>query len=169
MFLTKRFFILIALIAVAAAAGYWLPVLFDIARGMLVVFLVALLADFFLVWTFGKVFAERITADKFCLNEDNRVSLRVDSRSPIRLSLTIRDELPREFRYHNAVFRLNLRANKGKTINYELHPVERGSYGFGRILAFISSPAGLVERKLKLGEEQEVKVYPAFRKPHIGS
>lgn len=141
-----------------------MPVLFDIARGMLIVFLVALIADFFLVWTQGKMYAERIVADKFCLNEDNRVSLRIDSKAPIRLSLTIRDELPREFRYHNAVFRLQLRAYGGKTINYELRPVERGAYCFGRILAFISSPAGLVERKLKLGEEQEVKVYPVFRR-----
>ena len=163
MFLTRRFFTLIALIAITAAAGYWLPVLYDVARGVLAVFLIMMVADFAVVWTLGKVHAERTTAQKFCLGEDNRVSLRIESEAPLPLHLTIRDELPAEFRFHNAVFHITLRRQEGKNIHYALHPVERGAYGFGHILVFVSSPIGLVERKLKTGEELKVKVYPAFR------
>ncbi|MBR1594543.1 MAG: DUF58 domain-containing protein [Alloprevotella sp.] len=164
MFLSPRFFLCLTLVCLTSVMGYWYMPLYGVARLMLAGLMVLLLADFIAVWTLGRVEAERLTQEKYCLNEDNDVQLRVESASPMPLSVTVRDELPGEFRFHRALFRLHLRARGALNVHYALRPVERGAYTFGHVLLFVSSPLGLVERKLRSGASQEVKVYPAFRR-----
>lgn len=164
MFLRPRFFIFLAFIVLASVVGYWYVPLYDVARVGLMCLAGLLVADFVVVWTLGRVEAERMTQEKYCLNEDNDVVLHLSSRSPMPLSLVVRDELPSAFRFHRAVFRLRLRARGDADVRYALRPVERGAYGFGHVLLFLSSPLGLVERKLRSGAPMEVKVYPAFRR-----
>lgn len=164
MFLRPRFFLLLALVCLTSVLGYWLMPLYGVARAMLLVLIGLLMADFIIVWTLGKVAAERHTQEKYCLDEDNGVTLRITSDSMLPLRLTIRDELPRAFRYHRAKFRIRLPAHGARNVDYVLHPVERGVYDFGHVLLFVSSPLNLVERKRHCGKVQEVKVYPAFRR-----
>lgn len=164
MFLSRRFFWLIAFIVVLSASGYWYAPLYPVARGMVWLTMGLLVADYALLRLLGKVQASRTCADKFCLNDDNDVHLRLRSEAPFTLRLVVRDELPAEFRYHRAVFHLKLKKGAAKTITYTLHPTQRGSYGFGHVLCFVSSPLGLIELKRKQAEPCNVKVYPLFRK-----
>ena len=162
MFLTRRFFILLALLAFWSAMGVVSPWAYQAAQVGLVVLAVLVLLDAVHVWRFTRVTAVRQCKDRFSNAMPNEVGIRVENASRHRVMLTVRDELPREFRYHRAVFPLRLKAGEGKTIRYELTPVQRGAYDFGHVLVYVRCALGLLERKLTLGAPLMVKVYPAF-------
>lgn len=162
MFLTRRFFFSLAFLIALSVAGFCFPPAYSLARfGLLALFL-AVILDAAALCLFVQARATRQCKPSFSLAEENAVSLRVENICRQRLWLTVRDELPREFRFHEAVFRLSLESGRGKTVRYVLRPTARGEYRFGHVLVFARSVLGLLERKIKCGEEKAVKVYPAF-------
>ena len=165
MFLTPRFFIVLAALALCSAFGLVWPLCYEVARIGVAVLAVATVTDVLLVpWLSRKVNAWRECKARFSNAEPNQLAIHVANSARWRVGLTVRDELPREFRFHDAVFRLRVGAASEQTVTYSLTPVERGSYGFGHVLVFVRSFVSLVERKRKLGSPQDVKVYPAFER-----
>lgn len=162
MFLTSRFFLLLAASSLLSVAGFYQPACFVVARIGVGVLSVLVVLDFFLLRLATHLHAVRHVKPRLSNTEDNGVSIRVENIGQRRVWLTVRDELPGVFRYHDAVFRLSLRSGQGKTIRYTLRPTERGAYSFGYILAFARTALGMLERKIPLGQTETVKVYPAF-------
>lgn len=162
MFLTPRFFLLLAALAVVSVVGFYWPLFFTLSKAGVGLLALALALDTLWLFALVRLSGQRHCATRFSNAEDNAVSLRVENEGRSRLWLTVCDELPPQFRFHDAVFRLTLRAGRGKTVRYVLHPTERGMYAFGHILVYARTALGLAERKLKLGQQMAVKVYPAF-------
>lgn len=163
MFLTPRFFILLAAVAFCSALGVVWPVCYDAAQCLLVCMVLAIAVDAWFLWRRAKLTAQRSCKARFSNAEPNAVSIRVENLCSLPLWLTVRDELPREFRFHRAVIPMHLSAHEGLTARYELTPTQRGAYEFGHVLVYARSRVGLLERKLTLGEPRTVKVYPAFQ------
>ena len=163
MFLTPRFFILLAVVAFCSAMGVLWPVCYGAAQGLLVCMVLALVVDAWCLWRRAELTVQRSCKERFSNAEPNAVSIRVENLCGLPLRLTVRDELPREFRFHQAVIPMHLSAHQGQTARYELTPTQRGAYQFGRVLVYARSRVGLLERKLALGEPRTVKVYPAFQ------
>ncbi len=163
MFLTSRFFIALTVLAVLSVGGMFVPVLYMIAQAGAYALVFLLLADTLLLLFSAKVDAMRTVAERLSNGEDNDVCIAVNNHSRLPLSLTIIDELPREFRFHDARFSLKLKKLESKSIHYLLRPVERGCYEFGEVLAYVSSPLALLERKHRFGPKTTaVKVYPSY-------
>ncbi len=163
MFLTSRFFLSLAALAVVSVGGMFVPVLYPVAQAATCALVLLLLADALLLTVSGKVEAARNVADRLSNGEDNDVCLAVRNCCRIPLSLTVVDELPREFLLHQASFPLKLKSRESKSIHYTLRPVERGSYEFGQVLVYVSSPLGLWQRKRRFGDKTTaVKVYPSY-------
>lgn len=76
------------------------------------------------------------------------------------------DEIPAEFQNRNISFHANVSSGEQQEINYTLRPTKRGTYGFGKVRAFISTRLSLVERRYSFDLEQEVAVYPSFMMMH---
>ena len=189
MFLNKRFYIVFALVVVVIAAGYlWSP-LFIVGRLLLLLFVLAVIADAILLWGFhlppqrgaGASVASshspsgelerglsvvRTMADRFSNGDDNEVRLRVESNYHFPISLEVIDEIPFIFQRRDVCFRARLEKQGSTTIKYSLRPTRRGVYGFGQIRAFVASPLGLLQRRFTCGEPQDVKVYPSFLMLH---
>ena len=55
-----------------------------------------------------------------------------------------------------------LQRGEKKTYNYTLRPTERGTYAFGSLNVFASSPLGLFKRRFRFDTAQEVPVYPSY-------
>ena len=53
-------------------------------------------------------------------------------------------------------------ANDSASIAYSLRPVERGAYTFGKINIFLSTPLGLLQRRMQFGKAATVPVYPSI-------
>ncbi len=162
MFLPRRFYLVIAAIVLLAVAGYWLPVIFTVAQGALVLMGVALLVDFVLLWHKRGITAQRKCVSRFSNGDDNSVTLHLASRYPFATGVQVIDEVPAQFQWRHSSFSRKIAAHGDCHITYTLRPTERGNYGFGLIRVFARSPLGLIERRFSCGEPVEVKVYPSY-------
>jgi uncharacterized protein (DUF58 family) len=163
LFLANRFFWLFGALAVLFVLSFWLPPFYPVAQVLFVLGLSAVLLDAILL--FGRqmeVHAQRQTPKIFGLSDQNTVHIRVENASPLPLRLSLIDELPVQFQERGFERQLSLKAGEEQTIGYELRPVERGEYAFGRINLFLATPLGLLERRMRQGEEDKVPVYPSI-------
>lgn len=166
MFLTLRFYIGISAVILLLGGGYWLGSLFLMGQLALTLFVLMILFDIFLHYRRPGIRAFRQCADRFSNGDDNEVSLRIESRYPFAVLLSVIDETPFVFQQRDIDFRLGLKAGEAKTLKYVLHPTRRGEYGFGRIRVFTSTPIGLIARRFTCGEPTNVKVYPSYLMLH---
>jgi len=62
----------------------------------------------------------------------------------------------------NVLFNEKIDIHQQKNIQYELRPVERGEYHFGKLNIFCASPLGLLQKRYQFSENKMVAVYPSF-------
>lgn len=163
MFLTKRFYILLAVLVLVIGVGNYVPLMFVVGRGLLLVLCLLLVVELVLLY-FPKwgVKAWRLMAERFSNGDDNEVNIRVESKYAFPVHLEIVDEMPAIFQCRDVGFRLRLGAGEGKNVKYKLCPTQRGVYSFGFIRVFVTSPIGLLQRRFTLGTPSDVKVYPSY-------
>ncbi len=154
------------------ASGYlWSP-MFTVGRVLLLLFVVAAVADIILLWrTYvntqrSTLNAFRQLSDRFSNGDENDVRIRVESSYPFPVRVEVMDEIPFIFQRRDICFRAKIEKMEATTIKYSLRPTKRGVYGFGQIRVFAASPIGLVQRRFTCGEAKDVKVYPSFLMLH---
>lgn len=162
MFLTKRFYIVLAVLALVIGLGNYVPPMFTIGRWLLLALLLLLLVEVFLLYHERGIMARRTMAERFSNGDDNEVNIRVESIYSFPVRLEIIDEIPPIFQRRDLLFRLRLGMGEGKNVKYSLRPTERGVYSFGHVRVFVTSPIGLLLRRFTLGQPVEVKVYPSY-------
>lgn len=153
LFLTKRFFyVAVALIALFAL-GYPLPWLFDVARGLLVVWGVLLLIDFGMLYFVKgqEMRAERICRDRFSNGDPNEVEITLQSPYSFSTRIEVIDEMPIDFQMRDFVLQDHLLAKEERKLTYTLTPHHRGCYRFDRIRIFFASPIGMLFRRYTRG------------------
>jgi len=162
LYLTTRFFLIFGAIAVLFVFAYFLPWLLVVAQAAFVIGIAGVIADLIIVSRASRsISASRVLPAFFSLGEENPVSIHLDNVGRLPVHMRIIDEVPVQLQLRDQVFRTELRPGQMKEQPYTLRPVVRGLYFFGRINVFVSSVIGLVERRLKLGSEESVKVYPS--------
>lgn len=166
MFLTRRFYIVLAVLVFITGLGSFVPPMFLIGRWLLVALGVLLLLEAFLLYHERGIMARRTMADRFSNGDDNEVNIRVESIYSFPVLLHVIDEIPPVFQRRDIHFRLRLGMGEGKNIRYFLRPTERGEYDFGLIRIFVSSPISLLQRRFSLGQPRQVKVYPFLSDAH---
>lgn len=148
------------------AAGYlWSP-MFNVGRVLLLLFVMAVVADVVLLWRLRGAQAFRSMADRFSNGDENVVRIRVENNYLFPIDVEVIDEIPFVFQRRDVCFRAKIEKQEAKTIKYSLRPTRRGVYGFGRVRVFVASPLGLVQRRYTFVEPQDVKVYPSFLMLH---
>ncbi len=162
LFLTDRFFWLFGGIAALFALSYALDGLFPLAQMAFAVALALVGADAALLYGRRRYLdCQRNTAPIFSLSDPNEVTLRVQNRSRLRLSLTAIDELPPQFQERNFALQTTLRPGERTDLHFELRPLTRGVYPFGNTHLFAKTALGLIERRFTFEHPQEVAVYPS--------
>ena len=172
MYISRRFYITLSVVVLVLASGYlWSP-MFTVGRVLLLLFVVAVVADIILLWR-TYVNAQRSTlnafrqlSDRFSNGDENDVRIRVESSYPFPVRVEVMDEIPFIFQRRDICFRAKIEKMEATTIKYSLRPTKRGVYGFGQIRVFTASPIGLVQRRFTCGEAKDVKVYPSFLMLH---
>lgn len=166
MFLTRRFYIILAFAVLCVGLGYVFPAMF--VAGKIVVWLLALatLADIALLYYKRHgVDAARICSQRFSNGDDNEVNIRLTSRYPFRVNMEVVDEIPHVFQRRDVGYSASLPTPAGMpstVMSYTLRPVRRGVYGFGHVLVFASTRLGLVQRRYVLDEPVNVMVFPSY-------
>src|SRR5690606_1595034 len=72
------------------------------------------------------------------------------------------DEIPEQFQVRNFKIDRRLDASSVTELEYELRPVERGEYHFGKLNIYATSVFGLIARRFTSDESAMVPSYPSF-------
>ncbi|MDR0835227.1 MAG: DUF58 domain-containing protein [Tannerella sp.] len=163
MYLTKRFYIIGTIIVLLFVTGYFFPLFFPAGKIVLALFIVACIVEYIMLWHKKRVAdAERYCAPRFSNGDENNVRLVIENYCPFAVHIEIIDEIPVIFRSRDVLFKVKLEKQSSKTIFYKLRPVERGKYGFGNIILYLSTFSGLIQRRVNCGTPAEITVYPSY-------
>ncbi|MCC9609292.1 DUF58 domain-containing protein [Blastopirellula sp. JC732] len=107
--------------------------------------------------------AERETLRIASLQKKHRVSLLIENRSPFRLSLAVRDDVPQEFTALPEEFQMELDPHSRATVHYEFEPSSRGAFTLEYVYIQVTSFFRLWRKYVRVPVETEIKVYPDMK------
>jgi len=142
------------------------PIVYNIAWSLLLLLVLLSFIDSILLFRHkNPASAQRGSKYSRLSNGDiNDLSLHIESYYPFTVQLTIIDELPVQFQSRDFMLQLQLPAGSEKSFMYQVRPLERGEYHFGKINIFILSPVHLIERHYKVDQPFMMQCYPSFLK-----
>jgi uncharacterized protein (DUF58 family) len=150
-------------IAALFILSLFLPALFRIAILLLVLLGIAILLDTLLLYGKKKgINAERITADRFSVGDDNKVSLVLTNQYAYPVHVSVIDEIPVQFQDRTWLQKARIDNKQAFELEYLLKPLSRGEYVFDNINVFVHGPLRLVIRRYIFEANRTVKVYPSF-------
>lgn len=143
--------------------SFWFPILYPIAWLFTILLFVIFLVDAFLLFWYKKgVNANRLLPEKFSNSDENEVPVLLENNYPFTIQVKVIDEIPKQFQKRDFEYITSLPINESHSFNYQLRPVERGEYHFGRLITYASSPLRVLARRFYFQEDQMVAVYPSY-------
>ncbi len=134
-----------------------------IPYAFLLLFLIISAIDYYLLFSKGKgIFAVRSHSERLSNGDVNALKIYTENFYRFPVYLNVIDEIPHQFQRRDIQFNLTLQPGEKKIIHYELRPVKRGSYHFGKIQVFVNTPLRFFSRRYSLGQDAEVPVYPSY-------
>lgn len=162
LYLPGRFFIASASIVLLFGFGFVWPLLFSLAKTVLLFFIAITLVDLVLLLSKRtSIKSNRLLPRFFSLGDENEVIISVQNNGRFRLHGFLIDEIPENFQKRDFKIPLSIQSGEEKRISYLLKPLERGAYVFHDIHYFASTPLGLVQRRFTQKGEQMIAVYPS--------
>lgn len=163
-FIHNRWFLLLAITAIACVAAFFIAWIWNIAMILLLLLGILTILDFILLFTGQqKITAARSTAERWHLGEDNAVQLEIDSGYKFPVSLEVIDELPAIFQKRDFILHYKTAPGNKLSEQYVLKPHTRGAYEFGQINVYVMSPLRLLKARYRFDEPATVKVYPTTK------
>ena len=157
------FFYYISGIVVVFLVSFWFSMLYPIAWLLSILLFVIFLVDAFLLfWYKEGVNASRLLPEKFSNSDENDVPVLIENNYPFKIVVKVIDEIPKQFQKRDFEYIASLPINESHSFNYNLRPVERGEYHFGRLITYASSPLRVLARRFYFQEDQMVAVYPSY-------
>ncbi len=162
-YLPSRFFQVIGGLVALFTLSFGLPGLYNIALILFFATVVLTGIDILLLYRPGsRLTARRQIAKLLSNGDDNPVSIHLSGTYPFPVRVTVIDELPPQLQIRDFKRRLHLPARSKESVQYTVHPVKRGNYPFGYVNLFAESPLGLVQRRFRAAQPQNIPVYPSF-------
>ena len=162
-YLTKRAYLAFSIVVGCFAMSFFFNAMFVIAQLLLLFVCCSIVVDVLLLYAKRKaLLAGRICKERFSNGDKNLVQLQFYNNYAFSIALKIIDELPFQFQERNWQQLLNVEKFEKKMLQYELRPVQRGEYLFGKIQAFVTSPMQMVQRRFSFPAQQTVFVYPSY-------
>ena len=162
-YLPNRFFILFGGVIGCFVISFSFGFLYPVAQTLFVLACMLVVVDIFLLFNRSvRIRCRRRLPKLFSLGDSNFVKLELHNRSNQNLKVKIIDELPFQFQIRSFSISLPLKADEKKIVRYELTPVERGEYEFGKVNLYLSSFLGLVQRRYIHDYPMQIAVYPSI-------
>jgi uncharacterized protein (DUF58 family) len=162
-YIHKRFFVYITIIAATFLVSFWIPILFTAAWFLVTILAVLFFGDIYMLFTIKKgVSARRILTEKFSNSDENPIPITIKNNYTFTVEAKLIDELPIQFQKRDFEQIIQLESAENYNFEYAVKPVERGEYHFGNLNVFVSTPLRMVARRFKFQENEMVAVYPSF-------
>lgn len=163
LYIEERFYWLATSLAVLFILSHWVAVLFVAAQVLLAVFCAFIIADAVLLFGHKKSLSARRQLPERLSNGDvNLVSIYLENHTRRDMVLEIIDELPVQFQKRDFLIRDKVLAGVEKRFTYEVTPVERGEYIYGRLNIYLVGKWQLLKRRWIFDAGQSVACYPSF-------
>jgi uncharacterized protein (DUF58 family) len=164
LYFNNRTFFLLGFIVLVFCAGLVVPVLFPVAKVLLLFLAMAVVVETVLL--FGKkelLDFNRGLPSKLSNGDAHQIRLNYQNFSPFALNLEIYDELPYQFQKHEFKLKHQICRDESESFQYEVKPRMRGVYTWQSnvVLAGLRFP-GLVSRKVTFEAEETINCYPSF-------
>ncbi|MBT8268189.1 MAG: DUF58 domain-containing protein [Bacteroidia bacterium] len=162
-YIRNRFFHISLGIIILFVLSFVFPQLFNVVKYLLLVFMVFTLMDIMILFSAKRgLSAERLLPEKFSNGDQNPIGLKLENFYTIPINAKIIDEIPEQFQVRNFAIKRKLAPSSSSSLQYELRPVERGEYHFGRLNVYASSVLGLVSRRFISDDRAMIPTYPSF-------
>lgn len=167
LFLSRRFFIALAICVITLFMCYPFPALILVAIIEIITFIILIVIDILSVYRIKNgIQAYRICPERLSNGDQNEVYLHIRSNYTYTCSITVIEEVPFQFQQSDIIYKFNLSPNEEYEQKYNLRPTQRGVYSFGYINIFVDGVLRLITRRYICGNAQQVAVYPAFIEMH---
>lgn len=163
-YITPRFFKLLAVLFVLFVIAYAFPVLLYVTQLALLALVLVTIADIFVLIQVKSPFSvKRNLPERLDLGDGFDVFIEVNNNTIRPFSITLFDELPLEAQERDLKFQREIDAAQVVQLNYLYTPKTRGEHHWGKIHLLFSSSIGLVRSKLVFSLNQKVPVYPSVQ------
>lgn len=163
LYINSFFFVVLGGLAAGFLLSYWLPMLYPLLWFAILVFISLVVLDVFMLFQKnGQYEGSRDVPQKLSNSDLNPISISLKSNYPFCTQVEIIDELPVQFQKRDFIETQRVLAYEEVVYNYEVRPVDRGVYTFGRLNIYVSSPLRLIKRRFHFNEDQSVPVYPSI-------
>src|SRR5687767_3365291 len=126
LFLTNRFFYVMAALVITTMLSYAFPFLFAIAKTGCVLFIVLCFIDAILLFNKSvRVSVTREIPSVLSLGDNNAIQITLVNKATLMLRVEVIDELPEQFQQRNFKLSLVLYPDKPFNKTYELRPTTR--------------------------------------------
>jgi uncharacterized protein (DUF58 family) len=161
----RNFFYALGGLAILFVAGFFHPFFEMAGKAASIAFSLLVLGELVLLfYTDPGVWAERRTAEEWSNGDPNSVRIRVRNLYPLEIGATAIDEAPPATQLRDLRSSMKLVPGEDRTVEYEVTPKERGRYSFGKLNVFAHLLTGMVARRYRFPQEEEVRVLPAFKR-----
>ena len=146
-------------LAIGAAVGWWPDALWQYGVGLIGA---ATLADAIALLHLPMPAAQRDAATAFAAGRWHDVRLRLTNDARRAIRTRIHDLHPAGFESRDLPQEVDIPARGWAQVTYGLRSSRRGNFEFGQATLRLRSALGLLERQLRAGAAQSVRVYPDF-------
>lgn len=162
-YIQNRLFYACIGIMILFVISFVFPRWFEITKLLLLLLVALTFLDTLLLFnTKTGIKGKRIVPEKFSNGDENDVFLKIENYYTFPVFVRIIDELPEQFQVRNFKIDRKLRASSSNEFRYQLRPVERGEYHFGKLNIYATSVFGLVTRRFTTDNHAMVPTYPSF-------
>lgn len=162
-YITSKFLLIAIIIVLLFFFGYFLPILFFIAKIFLIAFVTIILLESAILFTNKKgVFAERVLAERLSNGDENEIKIILTNNYAIKIVVKIIDELPFVFQIRDFEINAEIEKTTTKIFNYNVRPVKRGEYQFGALNIYVSVLLNIVARRFRFEQNKTAAVYPSY-------
>lgn len=100
--------------------------------------------------------------EKFSNSDLNTIPVSITNKYPFKIHIRAIDEIPVQFQKRDFSKEVEVEGHSVARFEYELRPVERGNYIFGKLNLYVNTRWNLAVRRYTFKKDQQVKVYPSF-------
>lgn len=162
-YITSKFLLIAIIIVLLFFFGYFLPILFFIAKIFLIAFVTIILLESAILFSNKKgVFAERVLAERLSNGDENEIKIILTNNYAIKIVVKIIDELPFVFQIRDFEINAEIEKISTKIFNYNVRPVKRGEYQFGALNIYVSVLLNIVARRFRFEQNKTAAVYPSY-------
>lgn len=162
-YIQNRFFYACITIIILYVISFLFPRLLNIVSLLLLCLVALTVLDTILLFFAKKgINANRNLPEKFSNGDQNNIDLTIENFYTFPVNINIIDEIPEQFQVRNFNITRTLKPTSTTKLQYQLRPVERGEYHFGKLNIYATSFFGLIARRFAFSDQQMVPNYPSF-------